>query len=230
MGKAIRILFGLLFFFGMSYYQIQTELDHMERAAKLMKSGQVAPALIDDAEITTRRAYLIPIYQDGRLDYHFKTQSGEEIQASQSVQVASIKALSSDGKTYSKLIPIPVSYLPEDPSVNLPASELEDQSGFHWMGTLFYCSCFGMLGIIGPFRMRRWATSYSQRRMNAALEKLKTEDGPGIYHGKEEKVFAQAEAPMPDPVKPAPVKPTYVAPRALPKAAGAARPVFGKRA
>lgn len=236
MGKAIRLIFGVLFFVGMSYWLIRDELQQTERAQLLMTSGLVANASVDDARITVTRAYLIPIKQDGQLDYHFNTKTGEQINSSKTVLVDSVKALSEDGSHFLPGMPIQVSYLPDNPDINLPVSDLEDQSNFHWLRILFLCTCFGLTGIVGPSRMRRWATDYSQRRMNKTLADLNRPDTTdaelyAAMHRMLEK--SQSEEAHATPVNaPAPRKPnsSHVAPRMLPKAGGAARPAFGKRA
>lgn len=235
MGKAIRLFIGLLFFVGMTYSMITTELDNMNRADMLMKSGVVTVAAVDDAEISTTRVYFIPVNENGRLDYHFRTQSGQEIAASQTVRADAVLSLSADGSTYRKGTPIAVSYLANDPETNLPFSELQDQAGFHWIKTTLYCGCFALFGLVGPVRMRRWATEYSQRRMNKTLSDLHKPDATDAeLSAAMQRMLqkAQAEAPYVPPVQTATRAPAVsnIAPRMMPKAGGAARPAFGKRA
>lgn len=227
----IRSIISIIFFSGLLCLNIYLQSNKVDRAHRLMESGVLTTAALDEVTITTSRKYGIPFSKEGRFDYHFKTGNGERIEGIQNVSMETVKAISADGKTFRVGTPIKVKYLPDHPSTNLPVSELNSQAVFDRTSVLLPGLCLGGACFMGLLRLRSFSSSYSSARKDISFADLRTEEGPGIYTDttRDQQYETPAPTPAPAPSYREPV-PSSIAPRTLPKAAGAARPAFGKRA
>lgn len=228
MGEIIKYLFGVVFFSGLLYASIQIQLYQVEQVHRLKERGVETNAAVDDVTLTYRRAYGIPISREGKLNYHFTTGSGERIDAVQNVKLETFQSISPDGKTFLQGTPVRIAYLPNHPKTNLPVSEFGNQAVFDWTPVIVPALCLGGLCLSGIFRLNRWAFSQSNRRLDTDPASLGNDDGPGIYQVMPESPAA-VEEPEPARIHRTPAPPPAGVPRAVPKAAGASRPAFGRR-
>nr|WP_316653182.1 hypothetical protein [uncultured Gellertiella sp.] len=158
----IRSLVALVLGGGFLFLNYALETTAVETARALRTHGTPVLASLTEARITTRHTvYHIPIGTDGHISFSFELPDGRQINASSEIDPDVLRTMSTDGTNFQTGRKFSVLYLPEDPEVALPVSEVAAHQVFNYRGFAgkFVVAILLAFGIDLRFLRRRFPVS-----------------------------------------------------------------------